>query len=164
MLAGEPTIVLTTRMLGSRAVSQPYLNSSPPGKKWPPFRRRHFQIHFRECKALYFDTNLTEFFFRMAQRTINQHWFRYWLGADQATRRYLNQCWTSSLTHIFRTRGRRVWYILSSSRLYTEWPFYGNILLWMVCPFVVVPAYWNRHCIQSREWQHIFDVSRENVG
>ena len=25
--------------------------------------------------------------------TIFQHWFRWWLGADQATSHYLNQCW-----------------------------------------------------------------------
>ena len=27
------------------------------------------------------------------QLTIFQHWFRYWLGADQATSHYLKQCW-----------------------------------------------------------------------
>ena len=27
------------------------------------------------------------------QKTIFQHWFRYWLGAGQATSRYLNQWW-----------------------------------------------------------------------
>ena len=27
------------------------------------------------------------------QLTIFQHWFRWWLGAGQATRHYLNQCW-----------------------------------------------------------------------
>ena len=30
-------------------------NSSLPWTKWPPFRRRHFQIHFCEWKVLYFD-------------------------------------------------------------------------------------------------------------
>ena len=44
--------------------------------------------------------------FLRAQLTIRQHWFRYWLGADQATNHYLNQCWPSSLTHICGTRGR----------------------------------------------------------
>ena len=27
------------------------------------------------------------------QLTIFQHWLRWWLGADQATSHYLNQCW-----------------------------------------------------------------------
>ena len=40
--------------------------------------------------------------------TTSQHWFRLWLGAEQATSHDLNQCWTSSLTHICGTRGRWV--------------------------------------------------------
>ena len=28
--------------------------------KWPPFRRRHFQMHFPEWKYLNFDSNFTE--------------------------------------------------------------------------------------------------------
>ena len=39
------------------------------------------------------------------QLTINQHWFRQWVGAEYATSHYLNQCWPSSLTHICGTRG-----------------------------------------------------------
>ena len=31
--------------------------------------------------------------FLRVQLTIFQHWFRYWLGADQATGHYLNQWW-----------------------------------------------------------------------
>ena len=31
-----------------------------PCTKLPPFRRRHFQMHFREWKILYFDSNVTE--------------------------------------------------------------------------------------------------------
>ena len=31
---------------------------------------------------------------------VSQHWFRQWLGAEQATRHYLNQWWTSLSTHI----------------------------------------------------------------
>ena len=37
--------------------------------------------------------------FLMLKSTIFQHWFRYWLGADQATSHYLNQWWKS--TRIF---------------------------------------------------------------
>ena len=48
--------------------------------------------------------------FLRVQLTIFRHWFRWWLGADQATSHYLNQCWPSSLTHIHVccTRGRWV--------------------------------------------------------
>ena len=31
------------------------INSSPPGKKWPPLPRLYFQMHFNELKVLYFD-------------------------------------------------------------------------------------------------------------
>ena len=34
--------------------------NSPPGTKWLPFRKRYFQIHFREWKVLYFDSNFSE--------------------------------------------------------------------------------------------------------
>ena len=33
---------------------------SPPWTKWPPFRRRHFQMYFLECKCIDFNQNFTE--------------------------------------------------------------------------------------------------------
>ena len=30
-----------------------------------------------------------------AKLTINPHWFKYWLGTDQATSHYPNQCWNN---------------------------------------------------------------------
>ena len=42
--------------------------------------------------------------FLRVQLTIFQHWFRQWLGAEQATSHYLNQWWPSSTTHICVTR------------------------------------------------------------
>ena len=42
------------------------------------------------------------------QLTIRQQWFRWWLGAEQATSHHLNQCWPSSVTHMYGTRGRWV--------------------------------------------------------
>ena len=46
--------------------------------------------------------------FLRVQLTIIQHWFRWWLGAVQATSHYLNQCWPDSLMQICGTRGRWV--------------------------------------------------------
>ena len=40
------------------------------------------------------------------QLTMSQHWFKQWLGTEQATGHYLNQCWPSSLTRICGTMGR----------------------------------------------------------
>ena len=37
------------------------LVNSSPGAKWPPLHSRSFQMHFRECKVLHFDSKLTEF-------------------------------------------------------------------------------------------------------
>ena len=31
-----------------------------PWKKWPPFRRRYFEMHFHEWKFLYFDKNFIQ--------------------------------------------------------------------------------------------------------
>ena len=38
------------------------------------------------------------------QLTTFQHWFRWWLGAVQATSHYLNQCWHKLPTHICVSR------------------------------------------------------------
>ena len=46
--------------------------------------------------------------FLRVQLTITQHWFIWWLGAEQATSHYLNQCCPGSLTHICGTKGRWV--------------------------------------------------------
>ena len=42
--------------------------------------------------------------FLRVKSTIFQHWFRYWLGADQVTTHYLNQWLFILLTHICITR------------------------------------------------------------
>ena len=80
------------------------LNSSRPGQNGRHFPDDIFKMHFHEWKNLYFDWSL----FLRVQLTIFQHWFRKWLGADQATSHYLNQCWPISLMHICGTRGRWV--------------------------------------------------------
>ena len=74
--------------------------------KWPPFRWswRHFKIHFFKWKNTKFHGSL----FRVVQLAIFQHRIRYWLGADQATSHYLNQCWPNSTTHICSTREKWV--------------------------------------------------------
>ena len=45
--------------LYTRLVLTYYLFSSRI--KWPPFCKRHFEMHFREWKILYFGKNLTKF-------------------------------------------------------------------------------------------------------
>ena len=36
---------------------------------------------------------------------VSQHWFRYWIGAEQARSHHPNQSWPSSPTHIYGIRG-----------------------------------------------------------
>ena len=55
--------------------------------KLPPFRRRHFQMHFFYINACLWNL------FLMFELTIFQHWLRSWLGAEQATSHYPNQWW-----------------------------------------------------------------------
>ena len=57
--------------------------------KWPPFCRQHFLMDFLECIFMNSDLSL----FLGVQLTIFQHWFRWWLGTNQATSHYLNQWW-----------------------------------------------------------------------
>ena len=58
------------------AISQTTFSNAFSWKKTDEFRLR-------------FDGSL----FLRVQSTIFRHWFRWWIGADQATSHYLNQCW-----------------------------------------------------------------------
>ena len=83
-------------------------NSFPPWTKWPPFCQTTFSVAFSWVKIVEFRLKFHWNTFPGVQLTISQHWFRYWLGADQATSHYLDQWWPSLLTHIFGTKGRWV--------------------------------------------------------
>ena len=66
-----------------------------PGQNGHHFRWRHFQMHFHEWKILHFGLNS----FR-GSIDKNQHWFRWWLGAEQATSHYITNAeainWTNA--------------------------------------------------------------------
>ena len=51
-------------------------------------------------------------FFLKIQLTKSQHWFRYWLGAEQASSHYLNQWWPRLVMHIYVTGPQWVVYLL----------------------------------------------------
>ena len=53
-----------------------------------------------DCQMWEFDWSL----FLRVRLVMIQHWFRWWLGADQATNHYLNQCWSSLMRYIWGTR------------------------------------------------------------
>ena len=90
---------------------------------WPSWRVKSHNIntlrprqnghHFAYdiFKRIFLNENYLIFLFEFylnifpgAQLSICHHWFRWWLGADQATNHYLNQWWPSLLTHICVTR------------------------------------------------------------
>ena len=77
-------------------------------KKWPPLSKRHFQAHYLEWKCWNIDWFHCILFLRVPM-TINQHWIRLGLGAEQTTSHYLNQCWPCLPTHICDTRPRWVY-------------------------------------------------------
>ena len=56
LVLSKPSRVLSISDLISQGANLTHLG---PGK-WPPFRWRHFQMHFHELKVLYFDSDFTE--------------------------------------------------------------------------------------------------------
>ena len=68
---------------------------------WPTCLQMTFSNAFSWMKIYEFWLKFHWSLFLRFQLTIYHHWFRYWLGAVQATSHYLNQGWPSSLTHIY---------------------------------------------------------------
>ena len=79
-----------------------WLNSSPPGQNDRHFADNIFKCIFMNGKFIFwFDLHWS--LFLSIQLTMSQHWFRYWLGAEQVTGRHLKQ-WPIKLMHICRAR------------------------------------------------------------
>ena len=83
-------------LFGIRNLSVYYHNQVKT--KCVPFCKNKFQVHFLHGKSSYFDSHFNHFFPRV-QSTVNQHWFRWWLGDKQPSSHYLKQWWPSLLTH-----------------------------------------------------------------
>ena len=63
--------------------------------------------------------------FLKARLTKFQHWFRKWLGADQATSQYLNQWWFD-YWRIYASLGlNKLILILVANSLYLTWPVHN---------------------------------------
>ena len=63
--------------------------------------------------------------FLKARLTKFQHWFRKWLGADQATSHYLNQWWFD-YRRIYASLGlNKIILILVANSLYLTWPVHS---------------------------------------
>ena len=102
----------------------------------------YFGIAFSWMKMIEFRSKFYWNIFPWVQLTISQHWFRYWLGAGQATSHYLDQWWLISLTHICGTRGRWVKWSTQHVTVYyllVLWNGRGSVCLeWLVCGFVEI--------------------------
>ena len=85
-----------------------------PWTKWPTSWQTTISDAFSWMTMIEFWFEFHWSLFPGAQLTINQHLFRKWLVAEQATSHYLKQCWPSSLTHICGTSGRWVNYLFPS--------------------------------------------------
>ena len=97
------TIGWFTDICGSGPVGA-VVNSSPPDKM-AAISQTTFSNAFSWMKSFVFWFEFHWSLFLRVQLIISRHWFRKWLGAEQATSHYLKQCWTSTLTHICGTLG-----------------------------------------------------------
>ena len=84
-----------------------------------------FSPAFSSMKIVVFWLNFHWNMFARVQLTIIQHWFRWWLGADQATSHHLNQWW---LVH------RRIyaWLNLNELTLWRDEASTSHSALWAV--------------------------------
>ena len=103
----EPYLWRTANMSWRTCVVVKQMQSNPIHTLRPRqngrISRRSFQTHFLEKIygfRLIFHWNLSVW----AQLTIFHHWFREWLGADQATSHYLNQ-WFLCYRRIYASLG-----------------------------------------------------------
>ena len=78
--------------------------------------------------------------------TMWQHWFRWWLSADQATRHYLNQFWYVSLAHTCVPSAIKILNTFSLSRrhFFSKWAAKSSEI--------------SRH--SARHWHHLRVCSR----
>ena len=84
--------------------------------------------------------------FLKARLTKFYHWFRKWLGADQATSHYLNQWWFD-YRRIYASLGlNKLILIMEANSLYLTWPVhnvsfichpYGFIWTFITCKFFI---------------------------
>ena len=75
------------------------------------------------------------------QLMIFQHWFRQWLGAEQATSHYLNQWWLVYW---------RIWASLGLNDLNTSCRFFSYLII----------HYKGEECVENMFWAYLCDVSQ----
>ena len=87
----DATYVFNKTQTALQAIPVPLGNDIEEETKLPLFCRRCSQAIF-ESKLAYLESN-SSIIHQLIKSTISQLWFRWWLGADQATSHYLDQWW-----------------------------------------------------------------------
>ena len=93
-----------------------YLNPLRPRQDGRRFADNVFKCIFLN-ENIWISLKISLKLFLRFQLTIFQHWFRYWLGAVQATSHYLNQWWLVSW-HIYASLGLNEIYLILTLRLH----------------------------------------------
>ena len=109
--------------------------SYPPGQNW----QTPFSNAFSWMEMIKFRFKFHRYIFPGVHLTVCHHRFKKWLGAEQATRHYLNQWWPSALTHIRDTRGR--WILtayLTNENYAINWYCSGCQMI-NICSIVLMP-------------------------
>ena len=104
--------------------------------KWPPFYSWHFQTHFFNDEKFIFIRISLQF---STSYPICHQWFKWWLGAAQATSHYLNRWWFRLLTYICVTRPQWVNNIWSHECNVSHNVSTRFVVLWFYHEFLINP-------------------------
>ena len=91
--------------------------------------------------------------FLSVQLTINQHWFRYWLGTKQVTMHNLNPWWSSLLMHVWITQPQWVNSLRPSDAIWRHRS--GSTLAQVMVCCLTAPSHYLNQCwlvISEVQW------------
>ena len=111
--------------------------------------RTTFSNAFSSMQILDFLFEFHWILFPRVQLTMSEHWFGWWLPAEQATSHYPTQYWPRSLTHICGTRSQSGSEDIPRGQTeYSEflWESITWYKLFCLCPFLYLMAklYWKK--------------------
>ena len=121
---------LTTGMHGFNRLLYCKQNSLPeylthlPQEKMAAISQTMFSDAFLWMGSFAFWLKFHWSLFLRVQLTVFHHWFRWWLGAGQATSHYLNQWWLTFTDHICVTRPQ---WVINSLRSGEWWNIYVSL-------------------------------------
>ena len=108
MNLGHGWLFISTQNITMQYIWFIYSLTHLPWTKWPSFRRRYFQMHFREWKVLYFNHNFTKFIPKGPIDNKSSNGLDNGLAPNRRQAYYLNQSWPVSPTHMCDIRGEEL--------------------------------------------------------